>query len=623
MNYQKAKSVTSDEPNRHAVGEPTLEWFRIQDDIMNADADILLFLDCCFAAQAGRERVRRPGRVELLAAAAMGMKTPLPGERSFTRALIKEIRSFMQRDFSVTIADLHRRLVAREANLLATPVYITLVPRQRTMRLLPLPEILDPSVNEDIEGPYIQLLFRTIDQLDKSHIDEIVQWLGADTPQTVTTLRVQKIFQTTAKIQSFVQNVHQVDQPLAKTLDEPAYEDIMKAWESVSALIEQHNTQQKRASRMQENMVILQQRVRRFLEQLEAENSSFIDTVERSVLNSTRLTNPTALSEAIHDPVTEMLGIADQLRLRQLVCSSGASGMPQSDSEAASSADFATMQEYKKYGRYVDPAEMPDLTARVALLAELLSATKSPDFLSLRCCRWYHERLEHRFVLDFEIPPLYGAKLGAYQSLQSIILDSKGSVRPSLNNRLRIAFLLAKAVQKWHSVGWVHQGISSPNVIFLSFNDGNKIDYSSPFLQGFEFARPKSDPSIGRSDDDVAFKVYRHPNRQGPGRRGHTKVHDLYSLGVVLLEIGLWQSAFDIVNRGRKETITPTSMLQKLQGACSERLAHYAGSSYQTAVGVCLSSRFDVDLDDQNESRLAISFQKRVVDELGKGVMMN
>jgi hypothetical protein len=529
----------------------------------------------------------------------------------------------MHRDGCVTTADLHRRLVAREANLHATPVYITLVPGQRTIRLLPLPEVHPHSVEEDAAGPYFQLVFRTTDQLDKSHINEIVQWLGADTPRTVTALQVQNILQTTTQIQSFIENVRQDDQPLARALDEPAFEDIMRAWENVSALIEQHSSQQKSASRTHRNMNIIQQRVRKFLEKLEGENSAFVETVERNVLKSIRLADPAALSEVIDDPASKMLGLADQLRLRQIVCSSSASGMPENDPKAASNARFAILKEYKKYGPYVDPAEMPVLTGRVALLAELLSAPKSPVFLSLRCCGWHHERLEDRFVLDFEIPPLYEARPDTYQTLQSIILESRASARPSLNERLKIAVLIAKAVRKWHSVGWVHQGISSPNVLFLAFKHGKKIDYSHPFLQGFEFARPTSDPSMGRSVDDIAFNVYRHPNRQGSTRKGHTKVHDLYSLGVVLLEIGLWQRAFDIVNGRRKETITPSLMLERLQRASLERLAHYAGTSYQRAVNVCLASDFGVDLDDQNESRLAASFQKIVVDELGKGVTID
>ena len=74
--------------------------------------------------------------------------------------------------------------------------------------------------------------------------------------------------------------------------------DIMKAWENVSALIEQYNAGQTYASRSQESMVVIQQRLRIFLEQLEAENSAFVERVERNILNSGKLADLTILREA-------------------------------------------------------------------------------------------------------------------------------------------------------------------------------------------------------------------------------------------------------------------------------------------------------------------------------------
>ncbi|CZR64754.1 uncharacterized protein PAC_14653 [Phialocephala subalpina] len=198
----------------------------------------------------------------------------------------------------------------------------------------------------------------------------------------------------------------------------------------------------------------------------------------------------------------------------------------------------------------------------------------------------------------------------------------KGVDRPSLNQRFSIALKLAKAVQKWHSVGWVHQGISSPNVIFFLWKGTRKLDYSSPFLQGFEFARPDADPSIGRPADDILASLYRHPDRRMPERKGHRKIHDLYSLGVVLLEIGLWQSIVDIVQGKSKQVSSPETVRYKIQAAVSDRLSHYVGKTYQAAVNVCLDSDFGVELDDRQESRLARAFQKKVVDEIGKGVFL-
>jgi hypothetical protein len=104
----------------------------------------------------------------------MGIKTPFPRERSFTRALIKEIKGCMHRDGCMTIPDLHRQLVAREASLHITPVYITLVSGQRTIRLSPLIKELCPGVDEDATGPYFQLVFRATDPLNKLYINKIV-----------------------------------------------------------------------------------------------------------------------------------------------------------------------------------------------------------------------------------------------------------------------------------------------------------------------------------------------------------------------------------------------------------------------------------------------------------------
>jgi hypothetical protein len=55
---------------------------------------------------------------------------------------------------------------------------------------------------------------------------------------------------------------------------------------------------------------------------------------------------------------------------------------------------------------------------------------------------------------------------------------------------------------------------------------------------GFEFSRPEFDFSSGRPDKDPARNVYRHPARQGKPDKPFAKIHDIYALGVVLLEIG-------------------------------------------------------------------------------------
>ncbi|RAH47764.1 uncharacterized protein BO95DRAFT_512912 [Aspergillus brunneoviolaceus CBS 621.78] len=605
----------------HAHGGPSLEWFRIQDDIKATDTDTLLLLDCCFAAQAARSRDtrQRPGGLEILAAAAMGMETLGPGRRSFTVALMKEMQGLLDATGAVAITDLHARLAHRDANLFATPFYVNLRSGARTIRLGRLAPVHGREDIDMVEGSVLQLLIQTKEQLDGSSVGQIAEWLETDMPRTIARLEV---LDTSTKIDRFVEGIRQEKHAFPQELTDVGRRDIMEAWNKVATLVKLHCTQSSNAHHRQENghgMGDDLDSTSAFLRQLNVQNSAFVDTVERTILEASADPDSNVLETAIEDPGVQTLGIVDHLRLRQIVLRE----TPLSEQEARGSLTYnqVVLVETKQYSQYVDPAQIPDLTSRVRRLAELLKAPKGRQFLSLKCCAWEHQSWDHRYVLHFEVPEVYvDGSSSDHHTLQSIIKQVKGARRPSLDQRLRIALLIAQAVRSWHQVGWVHQGISAMNVIFWSFKGSEEIDYANPFLHGFDFARPDSDPSIGRSTDDIAFNVYRHPTRQGAARKGHRKVHDLYSLGVVLLEIGLWQSAHDLVASRRPEAPAPYVLQKKLQEACLTRLAHYAGTTYQQAVAACLASDFGVDLDDAQGTKLNDSFRRLVIDRIAEGI---
>jgi hypothetical protein len=581
---------------------------------------MLLLFDCCFAAQAGRAHQKRPTRIELLAAAAMGVETPMPGNKSFTMALVRELDAGFKKEQRILVSDLHRRLVSREAELWATPFYVKLGREQSSISLERLADSTSPSFSSDSKGSSFQLLINIQAQLDKANLDEIARWLGENTPSTVTTLHVAKVIETTTTIQNLVEEVRHGNPPLTQGIQEPVIDNVLQAWDEATIILKRVLKEQIGVDRQYRNLPTIQTLAGRLLDQLNTENSLFVGLLEQKLLES-----PTLAEGAATSAVATTLGIADQLKLRQIIIRPET---PTTDSyqnfpREGSLAHLPIMQEYKEYGPYINPAEIPTLTRRVKRLAELLNASKNSEYLTLRCIGWSHKKIEQRYVLDFEIPSRYKDGGGIYTSLQSIIQDSRGTARPSLEEKFKMAYLLAVAVRNWHSVGWLHQSISSPNVIFFELTT-RKVDFSNPFLGGFEFARPDSDPSMGYAADDIAFNVYRHPARQGEERKGHRKIHDIYSLGVVLLEIGLWQSAFEIVTpRERKHQRGPISaalMQQKLQVAASERLPHYAGRSYQTAVEACLGSGLYTDWDVKNESQLASAFRNEVIESLVRGI---
>lgn len=133
----------------------------------------------------------------------------------------------------------------------------------------------------------------------------------------------------------------------------------------------------------------------------------------------------------------------------------------------------------------------------------------------------------------------------------------------SLGARFELARQIATAVFYCHSIGWVHKSISSHNIIVLSRDataaaggDAEKKRFPSTlgtaFLAGFEYSRRDIDRTTGPlTNEDLRdpwrYQIYQHPTRQvnqadvvDPEER-YQNAHDLYSLGVVLLEIARWK----------------------------------------------------------------------------------
>ncbi|KAK4207894.1 hypothetical protein QBC37DRAFT_454276 [Rhypophila decipiens] len=89
-----------------------------------------------------------------------------------------------------------------------------------------------------------------------------------------------------------------------------------------------------------------------------------------------------------------------------------------------------------------------------------------------------------------------------------------------------------------HSFGFVHKNIR-PEAL-LSFSDGPAPTY---YLVGFENFRREDGWTRQVGDDSLEHNLYRHPSRQGASpSESYIMQHDIYSLGVCLLEVGLWVS---------------------------------------------------------------------------------
>src|SRR5438045_3312343 len=109
---------------------PTVGWHTMQSLLKNAPCDVLILLDCCYAACAARGEI--DATKELLAACGREVS-----DRSFTRNLMRKLRSFGSQPFRVS--ELFDRLMKDRKRLMNTPVYYPLSGRDKpSIRIAPL-----------------------------------------------------------------------------------------------------------------------------------------------------------------------------------------------------------------------------------------------------------------------------------------------------------------------------------------------------------------------------------------------------------------------------------------------------------------------------------------------------
>ena len=159
-----------------------------------------------------------------------------------------------------------------------------------------------------------------------------------------------------------------------------------------------------------------------------------------------------------------------------------------------------------------------------------------------------------------------------------------------------------------HSVNWLHKGLRSHNILF--FNPPNSTPkYDSPIISGFAYARPdlpeeKTDRPPHPSKDDI----YRHPAVLRGAAPRSQKSHDIYSLGVVLVEIAYWQPIDEIMGiSNAKRDLKGVSKVRErlLNERVLEKVEGFVGEVYGRVARRCLvgGSELGVEKDEDEEGK--------------------
>ncbi|KAL9614267.1 MAG: hypothetical protein Q9167_001223 [Letrouitia subvulpina] len=636
-----------------ARGGPDVKWSIIQPKFAEVKAEVLLLLDCCFAAQAARANQNRaiPSNVELFAACAMGVKTILPGPHSFTTYLIKFLEDSLSTSSSVKISDLAILIASRKSGYKNTPQHFSgLGGGKSTICLEPFNANPITDITTKHEAAWLTLTVSLRDVLTEPLIMDIIQWLKAHPKRKVSRLTVENVVLSADRVRHFIhdEGKEETRGPKFNQLAPLAKQDVLIAWTKFQSLLALLAMQLKSSSlslsqdgdsNMNENIIDHTSPAPpsplATLLDLETSLLSLQNVVQRSVMAIPDLyENREALLSAIEDTAMQDLGFIPLLSRRIKARFPSDLDSIKTEHKPEATPDLPTkfrslvkeqlegfesvLVEYKYYEEMkTQPLNLDRFERQVQILASLLQTS---DLHMLRCLRWFHEPWHKRFGLVFEYPTGYIDVI----SLRELIENTRFSQRPSLGQRFQIAREIGETILKWHtSADWVHQGISSHNIYFFRKTDSDMFDYSNPFLCGFEFSRPSSGPSLNAVVEEFELNVYRHPTRQGAPSEYHTKRHDVYSYGIFLLELGIWNLVGNCFSEKMKKNLSPSKMQEYILLNARQRLKQCMGAAYERATTRCLAMELGVELDDSVGSVLAKAFEELVLQEIEPGTRLD
>ncbi|KAF2807035.1 uncharacterized protein BDZ99DRAFT_573708 [Mytilinidion resinicola] len=185
------------------------------------------------------------------------------------------------------------------------------------------------------------------------------------------------------------------------------------------------------------------------------------------------------------------------------------------------------------------PLDIGQIRAAVESLAGKLQQI-DPDTFGLLSCKGLINDREPATKAVKGIELLYDTPQNSAvpASLRGLLLDR--SLVASLSSIVRIAKHLIRSVSFVHTSGFVHKNIRPENILVFPSKDSS---LGMSFLVGFNQFRRSNQPTNLLGDPAWHRNLYRHPERQGTNvMNRYVMQHDIYSLGVCLLEIGLWQS---------------------------------------------------------------------------------
>ena len=249
-----------------------------------------------------------------------------------------------------------------------------------------------------------------------------------------------------------------------------------------------------------------------------------------------------------------------------------------------------------------DPSNDDELFVRMSSIAALPNVPDRPhSFRVLESEGFFWEKKDFRFGVVYATPrSAVGGPWVPPVTLRTMIENSHSVSRldrPLLGDRFALAYSLCLCVYEFHAIGWIHHKLSTDNVIFFPHPE-KKLTATetlpNPYIIGFNHSRPfdNSNCSILPTSTDLK-NIHQHPdyratsnNQQDNNGSRFIRAFDYYSLGVILLQIGLWYD-LERIDSGMPKLSNKWEQHQELL-QMAQRLGAYMGEVYRDVVLFCL-----------------------------------
>ena len=284
-----------------------------------------------------------------------------------------------------------------------------------------------------------------------------------------------------------------------------------------------------------------------------------LDSASTSPTAKPSKTLPVSFIPARNDPTTPSTSSAEpktlKISMRSLTLSRSARAQPLRT--LAQYDDRIVLLEWKNVANVTDLI----ISKRVNQVATLLQVL-GPVFHSLQCRGFVEDHVAKRFGYIFDLPDEFNKisynfrpvipAMDTIQSapeLRSLRQVLEQTSMPSLNLRLSYSLILLENLLNLHTSGWLHKELRSDNVIFIRRT--NEVDPStseelstySVYVAGYTYSRVDHPGEMTEPlQSDIDADLYRHPSLLCDSRQPYHKSLDIFGVGCVLLEIGLWSS---------------------------------------------------------------------------------